>query len=282
MLNPEIITTTFFNYFMQLLIYSGIALVTCFFPLAGILADIKFGRCKTIITSIYLVLLSLLLLILSSIFGGCYWSLTIIISYFVAILCLFLVCGGISLIILYTGTANVVQFGMDQLHDSPGENRTLFIHWYVWTYYGSKLAPNLLTNTRLQCVAVPSLTVRMRCPWDWTSARRSTGDPSPQNRWRMSKHSMEYSKCCSALEPLGFAADSSLQYFECVSTPCIANSRLQWSAFSTAYINLHPSLPPLHFPLCPRNAEENGTRHDFSSALVTCNAIHGHSGRFGI
>ena len=50
-------------------------------------------------------------------------------------------CGGISLIILYTGligfTANVVQFGMDQLHDSPGEERTLFIHWYVWTYYGS-------------------------------------------------------------------------------------------------------------------------------------------------
>ena len=70
MLNPEIITTTFFNYFMQLLIYSGIALVTCFFPLAGISADIKFGHCKTIITSIYLVLLSLLLLILSSIFWG--------------------------------------------------------------------------------------------------------------------------------------------------------------------------------------------------------------------
>ena len=25
-------------------------------------------------------------------------------------------------------SANVVQFGMDQLHDSPGEDRTLFIH----------------------------------------------------------------------------------------------------------------------------------------------------------
>ena len=48
--------------------YGGIALITCFFPLAGILADIRFGRYKTIITSIYLVLISLLLLILSSIF----------------------------------------------------------------------------------------------------------------------------------------------------------------------------------------------------------------------
>ena len=40
---------------------------------------------------------------------------------------------------LYVGligfTANIVQFGMDQLHDSPGEDSTLFIHWYVWTYY---------------------------------------------------------------------------------------------------------------------------------------------------
>ena len=32
---------------------------------------------------------------------------------------------------------------MDQLHDSPGEDRTLFIHWYVWTYYGSMLISQL-------------------------------------------------------------------------------------------------------------------------------------------
>ena len=148
MLNPEIITTTFFNYFMQLLIYGGIALVTCFFPLAGILADIWFGRYKTIITSIYLVLISLFLLILSSIF----WVLLVFgYNLFMAILCLFLVCGGISVIMLYLGvigfTANVVQFGMDQLHDAPGEDRTLFIHWYVWTYYGSILVGQLGWNS---------------------------------------------------------------------------------------------------------------------------------------
>ncbi len=34
-------------------------------------------------------------------------------------------------------TANIIQFGMDQLHDSPGEDRTLFIHWYWWVYYTS-------------------------------------------------------------------------------------------------------------------------------------------------
>ena len=65
---------------------------------------------------------------------------------------------------------------------------------------------------------------------------------------------------------LGFAADSMLQYFDVSSSPALQILR---SAFS----NLHPSLslsaPPLHFPLCLRNAEENGARYDFSSTLVT-------------
>ena len=36
---------------------------------------------------------------------------------------------------------------MDQLHDSPGEDGTLFIHWYVWTYYGSILVGQLSSNS---------------------------------------------------------------------------------------------------------------------------------------
>ena len=30
-------------------------------------------------------------------------------------------------------SANVIQFGFDQLHDAPAETSTLYIHWYVWT-----------------------------------------------------------------------------------------------------------------------------------------------------
>ena len=127
---------------ITLYIYIAVGFITCFFPLAGVLADIRFGRYKTIITSIYLVLISLLLLILSSVF----WVLLVPNKQIEAI-CLFSVCGGISVIMLYTGligfTANVVQFGIDQLHDSPGDDRTLFIHWYVWTYYGSILIGQL-------------------------------------------------------------------------------------------------------------------------------------------
>ena len=46
--------------------------------------------------------------------------------------------------------ANVIQFGMDQLHDSPGEDRTLFIHWYIWLYYHSIFLGQLAWNLAYQ------------------------------------------------------------------------------------------------------------------------------------
>ena len=70
LLNPDLIVATIspfdFSFVYTLSIYMAVGFVTCFFPLAGILADIKYGRYKTIITSICIVLLSLLLLLLSS------------------------------------------------------------------------------------------------------------------------------------------------------------------------------------------------------------------------
>ena len=47
-------------------------------------------------------------------------------------------------------TANVVQFGMDQLHDSPGEDRTLFIHWYVWVYFVTIVISQLAWSMAVQ------------------------------------------------------------------------------------------------------------------------------------
>ena len=56
----------------------------------------------------------------------------------IAILCLVFgvpgLCGLMlcfSSIVAFSG--NVIQFGFDQLHDSPAESSTLYIHWYVWT-----------------------------------------------------------------------------------------------------------------------------------------------------
>ena len=126
-LSPEMYLRMFESS-LSLAAYGVVVVFTCFFPLAGIIADIKFGRYKTVVNSLFIVLLALLLAV----------GIAFIIIF---LLIQFIVVEGILVIILYVGligfTANVVQFGMDQLHDSPGEDSTLFIHWYVWTYYAS-------------------------------------------------------------------------------------------------------------------------------------------------
>ena len=147
LLNPEMYLR-FFSLIISIAAYGVVVVFTCFFPLAGILADIKFGRYKTVVTSLFIVLLTLSLGVAFAaiITLGTYklWQLAVA----------FGVLGGLVVIMLYVGligfTANVVQFGMDQLHDSPAEDNTLFIHWYVWTYYASFFSVQLAWNLGFQ------------------------------------------------------------------------------------------------------------------------------------
>ena len=131
---------------LKILLYGGAVIITCFFPLAGILADIKYGRYKTVVTSLYIVLISLLPAVAISVIV----ALGLLFHWPLALIVVFGVLGGIVVIMPLVGligfTANVVQFGMDQLHDSPGEDSTLFIHWYVWTYYASFFSVQLAWN----------------------------------------------------------------------------------------------------------------------------------------
>ncbi len=102
----------------------------CIYPVAGYLADVKFGRYKTVIRSLYLSILFLLifsLLVLILLFAPtgnklATYSLIIII----------IVAGLLLLISLVSLNANFIQFGMDQLYDSPEGHQSLFIHWYIW------------------------------------------------------------------------------------------------------------------------------------------------------
>ena len=44
----------------------------------------------------------------------------------------------ISLLVAVTSpqfNANIIQFGVDQLQDSPADHQSLFIYWYVWIIY---------------------------------------------------------------------------------------------------------------------------------------------------
>ena len=114
-------------------VYGTVVLITtCLYPLAGILADIKYGRHKTVVTSLCIVLLAVLLAV------GIGAVITLGAFFLKPLAIVFGVLGGIVAIMLLVGligfTANAVQFGMDQLHDSPAEDSTLFIYWCMWIY----------------------------------------------------------------------------------------------------------------------------------------------------
>ena len=127
----------------------GVAVIfTCFFPLAGFCADTRCGRYKSVVTSLWILLVPVPMLLVAV---GLIFVILFLAEGGIVMIYLLFVCGGIVVsIVIFVGligfTANVVQFGMDQLHDSPGEDRTLFIHWYVWTYYASILADQLAWN----------------------------------------------------------------------------------------------------------------------------------------
>ena len=136
----------YFVYSISLIAYGMhvIVVFTFFFPLAGIFADNRF---KTVVSSLFIVLLALLALGAVTTAAGIGLAMTSTSLPFLIVLC---VLGGIIFIALYVGlvdfSANVVQFGIDQLHDSPAEDDTLFIHWYVWTYYASFFIVQLAWN----------------------------------------------------------------------------------------------------------------------------------------
>ena len=125
-------------------LYTMSGAILCFYPLAGYLADNKFGRYKTVIRSLYVLLA---VIVICDIFGAIIFPL-----YFTylkpnwddkhSVLKLLLVMETVAVIVLVASTvslvgfnANVIQFGMDQLHDSPADHQSLFIHWYMWVYY---------------------------------------------------------------------------------------------------------------------------------------------------
>ena len=164
-LDPSLYTVTMFNdiyyvdddYFMVVLIYGlayGMsALLFLFYPLAGFLADVCWGRYTTVKNSLCFLFWSIVSMSFVAGLGilgsttmimrsNDYEALTTaeIISQYVtiAVLCLVfglpVLCG---VVLFFSSTvafsANVIQFGFDQLHDSPAESSTLYIHWYVWT-----------------------------------------------------------------------------------------------------------------------------------------------------
>ena len=121
--------------------YGRSAIVLCFYPLAGMLADNKFGRYKTIMRSLRLLTGCFIVGIPGLIITVYLGPIDININTFIKIIYYGSeAVSGFTVIFLmpvcFIGfNANVIQFGMDQLHDSPADHQSLYIHWSVWVCY---------------------------------------------------------------------------------------------------------------------------------------------------
>ena len=146
---------------------SGFVPIYIFCPLAGFLADTKFSRQKTIITSLYITLLSSIVMVAAGGFAlpkvlqqeECNSTRMLYISMG------FFVLSFVLLVVGFVGfTANVLQFGLDQLNDSPAEDQSLFIHWMVWVYYlagiFSQLTQQIVTFVMLT-ILIPLLIISL-------------------------------------------------------------------------------------------------------------------------
>ena len=119
-------------------IFIGSAIILCFYPFAGFLADNKIGRYKTIIRSLQILfgcfiigIITIMPSLFLFLFG---WDAASSAGLFGIIV--FPVLIFFPMTVGFVGfNANLIQFGMDQLHDSPMDHQSLFIHWYIWVYY---------------------------------------------------------------------------------------------------------------------------------------------------
>ena len=114
------------------------AILFLFSPLAGLLADVVYGRFKVLKCSTYILLaseiLTLVVLVMISVVVDTFHY-----TYYLLIELL-----GIALLGYYLGRVFfLTQFGTDQLRDSPTQNSVLYIHIFLW----SSNLTNMLSKT---------------------------------------------------------------------------------------------------------------------------------------
>ena len=117
------------NYGVKFLVQAGALGVTL--SIAGWIADVRFGRYRVIYWSMWVMWVALMLTTVSSVLTRIVDNYTSDIHSYVSGVLWTIVAVG------YGGfQANVIQFGIDQLHDASTKEITSFILWYVWTFYG--------------------------------------------------------------------------------------------------------------------------------------------------
>ena len=121
------------------------ALVFILYPLAGFLADTRFGRYKVILTSLCLLACGMALLSVDSILVFTKYAVNLFKKFQQHGVVPFSIVAITGIVTLTTGfagyEANFIQFGIDQLAEAPSEYLGLFVHWVQWfTMLGTLLA----------------------------------------------------------------------------------------------------------------------------------------------
>lgn len=114
--------------------YSLIAIIALLSPLSGFLADVCCGRYRVVHVGLGLIFGAFLLLsfdaVLTMIHGITIWSSDNILHFYVLIVA---VCTYLLFVVGHANyQSNIIQFGLDQLLDTPSTSLALFIHWFIW------------------------------------------------------------------------------------------------------------------------------------------------------
>ena len=136
--------------------FGFLALLYLFYPLAGRLADIRCGRYRIISNSLRFIILGGVFMFTGAAIIVCN-NHNVLPLQMVSLFIILAVSFGLSTffdVILFSSyisfSANVIQFGMDQLHDSPAEDSVLFINWFVLTsYLGAAINKFAITSSIL-------------------------------------------------------------------------------------------------------------------------------------
>ena len=128
------------NMFINVLVpYAGLAFVLLMYPLSGFIADVRYGRYKTVICSLCILVCSFAFFTVACIeamisidhdrdIPGQLYDFG---KYFMVVIALV---AFLSFTVGLSGfQANFIQLGLDQLLEAPSEYLGLFVHWAIWT-----------------------------------------------------------------------------------------------------------------------------------------------------
>ena len=139
-----------------LCVYAANSVFLCFYPLAGFLADNKINRFVTVYEATKFLLLLIILegvlfslMLVSLIIDPSHSSWDIFGNIAMALFVLIILLTVISLALF---NANIIQYGVDQLRESPADHQSLYIHWYVWVNYAAVFI--ILTGSTITSVPV--------------------------------------------------------------------------------------------------------------------------------